>query len=131
MVSGLKAHASPHRVALILSNGKTAGIRETIHRIAPKEQSANDWSLPNSYLIGVADVTGETAPARNLDSRLLADNPCLRKSDWETDSRIQQHVVIGIVAKIATEHVGIKPKLPENALREAYFVVVGSSRPHR
>src|ERR1700738_3941116 len=125
MVSGLKAHAGSHRVALILSNGKTARIRETTHRIASEEQSPNDWSLPNSDLIRIADVTRETAPAGNLDSRLLADNPCLRKSDGETDSRIQQHVVIGIVAKIATEHIGIKPTLPENALREAYFVVVG------
>src|ERR1700738_1952178 len=75
MVSGLKAHAGSHRVALILSNGKTARIRETTHRIASEEQSANDWSLPNSDLIRIADVTGETAPAGNLGEEARIEIP--------------------------------------------------------
>ena len=115
-MGGLKAYTGTRRIALILSNRKPAGIRQSTHRIASEKQPPNNWSVPNSHLIRVADVAGEAAPARNLDPHLLAHDPCLCKSDWEIHARIQQHIVIGIVTKSAAEHVGIKPKLPEAAV---------------
>src|SRR5260370_32100104 len=124
----MKMRTGSRRVALILSNGKAAGICETTHRIASEKQPPNNRSPPNSHLIRVADVTGEATPARNLDPHLLAHDSCLSKIDWETDARIQHHIVIGIVAKSAKEHVGIKPKLSENALREPPFLVVAPRR---
>ena len=127
-MGSLKTRTSPRRITLILSNRKAVGIRDTTHRIASEKQPSNNRSLPDSHLVRVADVTREAAPVRNLDPHLFAHDACLCKSDWKTDARIQQHIVIGIVAKSATEHVGINPKLPEHTLSEAHFIVV---RPRR
>src|ERR1700730_4693437 len=104
----------PHarRIPLVLRNRKLAGVCQLVRRVTTQEQPSSDWFPADAGLIRVAQITGEASPTGNLQTQLFTDDPCARTRDWETDARIQQDIVIRIVAKITTEHIRVEPQLP-------------------
>ena len=67
---------------------------------------------------------------RDFHADFLSEDPGLPEGNRKAHARIQQDVVIGILAKIPAENIGIQPQLAKECLGHTAFVKIPATRPH-
>ena len=82
-------------------------------------------------LVRIAQVSREASPLRDFHADFFSEDPRLRERNRKAHARIQQHIVIGIVAKIPAENIGIQAQLAKECFRHSALVKVSAPRPHR
>src|SRR5215472_701055 len=93
---GLVTNLGTGGVALILGDGKPAGVCQTGGGITPQKQTSGDRSLSDAGLIRVAYVAGKTVPERYLQANLFTDDPCFGEGGGKVYTGIEQDIIVGV-----------------------------------